>query len=64
VEGIYEVPKLAVTALVNEQGFAELLDRRLARIEQMKLIQAPQTNGEKVDAKLAPRIPDRRFRRI
>jgi hypothetical protein len=31
----HEVPRLAVTALVNEQSFAELLDRRLARIEQM-----------------------------
>jgi hypothetical protein len=28
-------PKLAVTALVNEQSFAELLDRRLKRIEEM-----------------------------
>jgi hypothetical protein len=29
----HEVPRLAVTALVNEQSFAELLDKRLARID-------------------------------
>jgi len=29
-------PKLAVTAVVSEQDFATLLDRRLKRIEEMK----------------------------
>jgi hypothetical protein len=29
-------PKLAVTAVVSEQDFATVLDRRLKRIEQMK----------------------------
>lgn len=29
----YESPKLLATAIVNEQSFAELLDRRLARIK-------------------------------
>ena len=33
----FEVPRLAVTAQVTDQGFGELLDRRLKRIEQMKL---------------------------
>jgi len=56
----YEVPKLAVTAVVSEQDFATVLDRRLKRIEEMKAkaIEAtPIIDGEKVDA-------DRRFRRI
>ena len=67
----YESPKLIATAIVNEGSFAELLDQRLKRIEQMKLIEAkPTTNGDKiiegnqVDARLPPPIPDRRFRRI
>ena len=63
----FEVPKLAVTALVSEQDFATLLDRRLKRIEEMKAkaIEAtPTIDGEKVDARLPPPLPDRRFRRI
>src|SRR5262249_23331535 len=67
----YESPKLIATAIVNEGSFAELLDQRLKRIEQMKLIEAkPTTNTDKiiegnpVDARLPPSIPDRRFRRI
>jgi hypothetical protein len=60
-------PKLAVTAVVSEQDFATVLDRRLKRIEEMKanVIEAtPMIDGEKVDARLPPPIPDRRFRRI
>jgi hypothetical protein len=65
----HEVPRLMVSAQVNENSFAELLDRRLKRIEEMKLIeQRPtrpvDTNGDRVDARLRPPIPDRRFRRI
>ena len=63
----YEVPKLAVTAVVSEQDFATVLDRRLKRIEEMKLnaIEAtPVIDGEKVDVRLPPVVPDRRFRRI
>jgi hypothetical protein len=59
-------PKLAVTAVVSEQDFATVLDRRLKRIEEMKAsaIEAtPAIDGEKVDARLQPRLPDRRFRR-
>src|SRR5215813_5023454 len=65
----FEVPKLAVTAQITEQDFATLLDRRLKRLEEMKLIEA---NGAKViDAKpqvetktyLAP-IHDRMLRRF
>src|SRR5262245_4966236 len=67
----FEVPKLAVTAQITEQDFATLLDRRLKRIEEMKLIEA--TNGAKViDAQPQPvetkpplaRTNDRRFRRF
>ena len=65
----FETPKLAVTAQITEQDFATLLDRRLKRIEEMKLIEA---NGAQViDAKPQPvetkhpvaRTNDRRFRR-
>jgi hypothetical protein len=68
----YEVPKLAVTAMVTENDIATLLDRRIKRYEEMKLIEAKPnkvieatpTNGEKVDARLRPPVPDRRYRRI
>jgi|SRR6516165_950161 hypothetical protein len=59
----HEVPKLAVTAVMTDNDFATLLDRRLKRIEEMKTsaIEAtPVIDGEKVDA----RLPDRRYRRI
>src|SRR5262245_8402870 len=59
----FEVPKLAVTAVVSEKDFAMVLDQRLKRIAETKLIEAKPTNGE-VDARLPPPIPDRRFRRI
>ena len=63
----FESPKLAVTAVVSEQDFAAVLDRRLKRIQEMKTnaIEAtPVINGEKVDVHLPPVVPDRRFRRI
>jgi hypothetical protein len=64
----FESPKLLATAIINEGNFAEILDRRLRRIEEMKngkLIEAkPTIDGEKVDVRLPPRLPDRRFRRI
>jgi len=49
-----------MTAVMTDNDFATLLDRRLKRIEEMKTsaIEAtPVIEGEKVD-------PDRRFRRI
>jgi hypothetical protein len=57
----HEVPRLAVTALVNEQSFAELLERRIKRMEAMNGNQ-PQT----IEAKPPPlpRLADRRFRRV
>ena len=61
-------PKLAVTAMVSEQDFATVLDRRLKRIEEMKLIEAKPTidgiEGKPADVRLPPVVPDRRFRRI
>jgi hypothetical protein len=59
----HEVPRLAVTALVNEQSFAELLDKRLKRMEARErtqtidqpIIEAP---------KPLPGVADRRFRRM
>jgi hypothetical protein len=55
----FETPKLAVTAQVSESDFATLLDRRLKKMEEMKLI-SQSTNGS-TDVR---RLPDRRFRRI
>jgi len=41
----HEVPALIATAVVNEGSFAEILDRRLARLKQ---IEAKPVNGEPV----------------
>jgi len=60
----YESPKLIATAIVNEGSFAELLDRRLKRIEEMKLIEAKPTAPINGDKSVLPRLPDRRFRRL
>ena len=65
----YEHPKLAVVAQVTDQGFAELLDKRLAKLKAME------QNGSKAVAIEAPkpeieirppmpRIADRRYRRM
>jgi hypothetical protein len=59
-------PKLAVTAVINEQNFAEALERRLQNMERIN-------NGNVIEAKPVPqvetrphmpRVADRRFRRI
>ena len=60
----FEFPKLAVTAVVSEQNFAELLDRRLKRIAELE---ATPINANKPEIEVKPpmpRIADRRFRRI
>src|SRR5215471_19322789 len=41
----HEVPRLAVTAQVTDMGVAELLDRRLKRIEEMRLLENKGVNG-------------------
>jgi hypothetical protein len=62
----HEVPRLAVTALVSDQSFAEVLERRLQNMERIN-------NGGTIEAKPVPEIEmkppkphinDRRFRRI
>lgn len=64
----FESPKLQMVAQVSEQSFAELLDRRLKRFEEMKQIEAKPTNGNggpQVEVKPPlPRLADRRFRRM
>ena len=35
----FETPKLLATAVINEQSFAELLDRRLKKVAEMKSIE-------------------------
>jgi hypothetical protein len=57
-------PKLAVVAQVTENDIATLLDRRIKRMEQMKVIEA-QPRTQTIDApKPLPRLTDRRYRRI
>ena len=66
----YEVPRLAVTAQITEQDFATLLDRRLKRIEEMKLLEADgakviEAQPQPVETKpVLARTNDRRFRRF
>ena len=73
----YRHPKLIATAIINESSFADLLDRRIAKLaamEQQKLIDHKpansveakpiKENGGNADARLPPPIPDRRYRRI
>ena len=49
----YETPKLMVSAQINENNFAELLDRRLRRMEEAKLIE------HQPDVETKPRMPPR-----
>src|SRR5262245_52393002 len=64
----FEVPKLAVTAVVTENDIATLLDKRIAKYEKMqnaKMIEArPNAEPTNADARLPPSIPDRRYRRF
>ena len=41
----HEVPALIATAIVEEGSFAELLDKRLKKISEMKLIESKPING-------------------
>ena len=55
----HEVPRLQVTAQVNEQSFAELLDRRLKRIAEMEGQPRTQIDQPQIEApKGLPRIAD------
>ena len=67
----YEMPKLMAVAQINEQSFAEVLERRLKRLSALErnppvMIEAKpvKENGGNVDARLPPSIPDKRFRRM
>jgi hypothetical protein len=68
----YECAKLLATAIIQERDFATLLDQRLKRIADMKLIEAPPANGggkpppPLIDPPKQPlaHTPDRRFRRL
>jgi hypothetical protein len=61
----FELPKLAVTAVINEQNFAEALERRLQNMERIN-----NGNGKMIEAKQAetktpmPRLADQRYRRV
>lgn len=67
----FEFPKLAVTAFVPEGGtFAMQIERRLRRIQEMKVIEAKPvekvdegSSNKVTDLSMPPPIPDRRFRR-
>ena len=58
-------PKLAVTAMVSEQDFATVLDRRLKRIEEMKA-KVIEAKPPQLEAKSnpMPSIADKRYRRM
>src|SRR6516164_8350506 len=62
----HEAPRLAVTAQITENDIATILDRRIARLEEMKANQAKAVEAQpQVETKppLA-RTNDRRFRRF
>ena len=60
----HEVPRLQVSALVNEHSFAELLEARIKKFDAMngqtQVIDQPQIEAKPV----LPRVADRRFRRM
>ena len=66
----FESPKLAVTAVVTENDIATLLDKRIAKLQEMKRAKTIDAkpiikeNAGNADARMPPPIPDRRFRRI
>ena len=61
----YVHPKLAVTAVVSEQSFAEILERRLRHMKQIEAANGNNQSQKAVtDVGMAPRLADRRFRRI
>jgi hypothetical protein len=68
----HETPKLGVSVLVNEQSFAEILDRRLAHMAQLEngKSQPPPQIDQTIDQpqietpRPLPRVADRRFRRM
>jgi len=63
----FEHPKLAVTALVPDDGrFAEQLERAIERSQAVRVITVepePPPPQASTDVTLRPSVPDRRFRR-
>ena len=60
----HEHPRLMVQAQINEHSFAQLLEARLKRINEIER-QAQKQIGPKVEVtKPSPRLADKRFRRI
>jgi hypothetical protein len=61
----FELPKLAVTAVINEQSFAEVLERRLQNMERIDNGNAKMIEAKQVETKTPmPRLGDRRYRRV
>jgi len=50
----HEVPALLATAVVNEQSFAELLDRRIARLQEMENARLIEAQPEPAAVEVAP----------
>ena len=51
----HEVPALLATSVVTDGSFAEILDRRLAKLQEMKLLESKTINAEPVITE--PEIP-------
>jgi hypothetical protein len=65
----FEHPRLAVVAQVTDQGLAELLDRRLAKLKAMEQNGSKAIDGKRpqhqIDVRPSlPRTSDRRYRRM
>jgi hypothetical protein len=61
----FEHLKLAVTAVINEQSFAEVLERRLQNMERISNGNAKMIEAKQVETKTPmPRLGDRRYRRV
>jgi len=62
----FEFPKLAVTAVMTDQSFAELLERRLKHLSEIengngaKIVDSPPVEMKPP----MPRLADRRYRRL
>jgi hypothetical protein len=57
----HEVPKLGITAVVSEQDFGTLLERRLQRIDQTKLIETKPTPPVEVKPALSQDLIPRSY---
>jgi hypothetical protein len=60
----YVHPKLAVTANVQDQGIATLLEARLRRIAEAKNAEANPKAIESPPVQSVPMVPDQRLRRV